>query len=285
MKGRRHPARFVTTQPDSDSPQLVYQARLPLSTPTLRLVHQSITAHRKKIRSRWRKLSDGRAALLVLAYLRHDQRLRDLAGANQISAATLHRWVDEVITNLAARAARLDRALAAAVRAGHEYVLLDATLIRTRRRHRRRRRLDFNGKHRCHGLLFSALVDPTGNLLWISAAKPGRTNDATAARHQRVVPALRRAGLGCLADMIYSALDDDRHNPTVVTGRRPHPKRLLTPAETKTNMWIARDRAVNEHPFAYLKNWRILTKLRTHPSRATALLRALLVLTNTENPR
>ncbi|GAA2651294.1 hypothetical protein GCM10010400_03250 [Streptomyces aculeolatus] len=36
----------------------------------------------------------------------------------------------------------------------------------------------------------------------------------------------------------------------------------------------------NEHGFAHLKNWRILTKLRTDPARATHLLRALLVLTN-----
>ncbi|WP_406500257.1 hypothetical protein OG936_37995 [Streptomyces sp. NBC_00846] len=31
-----------------------------------------------------------------------------------------------------------------------------------------------------------------------------------------------------------------------------------------------------------LKNWRILTKLRADPARATYLLRALLVLTNLE---
>lgn len=37
-----------------------------------------------------------------------------------------------------------------------------------------------------------------------------------------------------------------------------------------------------EHGFAHLKNWRILTKLRTDPARATHLLRALLVLTNLE---
>ncbi|MFF8618691.1 hypothetical protein [Streptomyces sp. NPDC015350] len=34
--------------------------------------------------------------------------------------------------------------------------------------------------------------------------------------------------------------------------------------------------------FAHLKNWRILTKLRTDPARATHLSRALLVLTNIE---
>jgi hypothetical protein len=45
---------------------------------------------------------------------------------------------------------------------------------------------------------------------------------------------------------------------------------------------LAVGRAPVEHGFAHLKNWRILTKLRTDPARATRLLRALLVLTNLE---
>lgn len=277
----------MTTSTGPDSPQLVYQARLPLSTRTLAAVREAITAYRRQVKSRWRKLSDGQAALLVLAHLRHDQRLRDLAGANQISAATLHRWTQQALAVLAARMPRLPRALATAVRAGHQYVLLDATLIRTRRRNGPRKRKDYNGKHRTHGLLFTVLVDPIGNIIWISAAKAGRTNDATAARHQHILTHLRAAGLGAIADMAYSALDDNPNQPTIITGRRPHHRRRLTVTETQINAMIARDRAVNEHPFAYLKNWRILTKLRLKPdpARATTLLRALTVLTQIENPR
>ncbi|WP_368862112.1 hypothetical protein [Catenulispora pinistramenti] len=48
---------------------------------------------------------------------------------------------------------------------------------------------------------------------------------------------------------------------------------------------IAAGRAPVEHGFAHLKNWRVLTKLRTDPARATSLLRALLVLTNLEVDR
>lgn len=277
----------MTTSTGPDSPQLVYQARLPLSTRTWTAVREAITGYRRQVKSRWRKLSDGQAALLVLAHLRHDQRLRDLAGANQISAATLHRWTQQALAVLAARMPRLPRALATAVRAGHQYVLLDATLIRTRRRNGRRKRKDYNGKHRTHGLLFTVLVDPIGNIIWISAAKAGRTNDATAARHQHILTHLRAAGLGAIADMAYSALDDNPNQPTIITGRRPHHRRRLTVTETQINAMIARDRAVNEHPFAYLKNWRILTKLRLKPdpARATTLLRALTVLTQIENPR
>jgi hypothetical protein len=47
----------------------------------------------------------------------------------------------------------------------------------------------------------------------------------------------------------------------------------------------AAGRAPVEHGFAHLKTWRILTKLRTSPARATNLLRALLVLTNLELDR
>jgi hypothetical protein len=46
-----------------------------------------------------------------------------------------------------------------------------------------------------------------------------------------------------------------------------------------------RGRAPVEHGFAHLKNWRVLTKLRTDPARAFNLLRALLALTNLEVDR
>jgi hypothetical protein len=43
---------------------------LPLSAQTLTYVAGIIRRHRRKTRSRWRKLRSGRQALLVLAYLR-----------------------------------------------------------------------------------------------------------------------------------------------------------------------------------------------------------------------
>jgi hypothetical protein len=47
-----------------------YPAVLPLSAQTLTYVAGIIRRHRRKTRSRWRKLRSGRQALLVLAYLR-----------------------------------------------------------------------------------------------------------------------------------------------------------------------------------------------------------------------
>ena len=43
-------------------------------------------------------------------------------------------------------------------------MLLDGTLIRTRRRSGKANRKNYSLKHRSHGLLFLALTDETGNL-------------------------------------------------------------------------------------------------------------------------
>ncbi|MFI2352788.1 hypothetical protein ACH492_38605 [Streptomyces sp. NPDC019443] len=43
-----------------------------------------------------------------------------------------------------------------------------------------------------------ALTDGRGRLMWISAARPGRTHDITAARRDRILAHLRAASLGAL---------------------------------------------------------------------------------------
>jgi hypothetical protein len=48
---------------------------------------------------------------------------------------------------------------------------------------------------------------------------------------------------------------------------------------------LNRERAAVEHGIGDLKNWRILTRLRLNVQHATALLRALLVLTRLEVTR
>ena len=106
----------------------------------------------------------------MLGTLRHDHWLADMAGGNGVSASTIHRWTWEVIGLLAARAPRLDRALATIKKAGGEAVLLDGTLIPTRRRPGPANRKNHNGKHKKHGLLFLALTDQAGNLAWIGYA-------------------------------------------------------------------------------------------------------------------
>ncbi|ADI07812.1 hypothetical protein SBI_04692 [Streptomyces bingchenggensis BCW-1] len=61
------------------------------------------------------------------------QRLLDMAGGNGVSHTTVRRWVLEVIELLAARAERLERALKRIIRKGGHVVLIDGTLVCTRR--------------------------------------------------------------------------------------------------------------------------------------------------------
>ncbi|WRZ96320.1 transposase family protein [Streptomyces sp. NBC_01007] len=126
------------------------------------------------------------------------------------------------------------------------------------------------------------MTDEKGHLIWISAARPGRTHDNTAARHDRILAHLRTAGLGALADLGFRGLDNDLLDPVIVTGYTATRTHKLTPGQKAANRVLAVGRAPVEHGFAHLKNWRTLTKLRIDPARATRLLRALLVLTNLE---
>ncbi|MEV8230667.1 transposase family protein [Streptomyces sp. NPDC079167] len=271
-----------TEEHAEDTCPLVYQCRLPLSTRTVNHLADLLRRHLKAIRSRWRILPPGKIAVIVLALLRHDQRLADMAGGNDVSESTVRRWRDELIGLLAAQAPRLDRALKKISRQGGEMVLIDGTLIRTQRRTGKADRRNYSGKHRSHGLHFLALTDENGRMIWISAARTGRTHDNTAARHDHILAHLRAAGLGALADLGFRGLDNNLLDPVIVTGYIATRTHKLTRGEKEANRVLAVGRAPVEHGFAHLKNWRILTKLRTDPARATQLLRALLVLTNLE---
>jgi len=278
-------ARVNTTIEPAEGTQIVYQCALPLSRQTLTFTADLLRAHLKKIGSRWRKLPPGKIALIVLATLRHDHRLADMAGCNGVSASTIDRWTWEVIGLLAARAPRLDRALATIRREGGEVVLLDGTLIPTRRRTGTANRKNYNGKHKKHGLLFLALTDERGNLIWISSARRGAASEITAARHDHLAGRLRTAGLGALADLGFTGLDPDPGDPVIITGYKSTRTSKTTPAQRQANQALSAARAPVEHGFSDLKNWRILTRLRLDPARATMVLRALLVLTRQHTTR
>ena len=275
----------TTRSEPAEGTSLVYQCALPLSRQTLTFVADLLRARLKKIGSRWRKLPPGKIALIVLATLRHDHRLADMAGGNGVSASTISRWTWEIIGLLAARAPRLDRALATICRQGGEAVLLDGTLIPTRRRPGPANRSNYNGKHKKHGLLFLALTDESGNLIWISPAHRGAASEIRAARQDRIASRLRTAGLGALADLGFTGLDPDPDDPVIITGRKSTRTRKTTPAQRQANQALSAARAPVEHGFSDLKNWRILTRLRMNPGKATTLLRALLVLTRQHTTR
>ncbi|MGW2651381.1 transposase family protein [Streptomyces sp. NPDC001393] len=65
-------------------------------------------------------------------------------------------------------------------------------------------------------------------------------------------------------------------------GRRNRP---LTRGQKLSDKELAAVRTPVENGFAHVKNWRVLGKVRTDPRWATALVRALLVLTDRDVSR
>jgi hypothetical protein len=270
---------------------IVYQVRLSLSVGTVRLVSQAIRQYRVEVRSRWRVLSDLQCAVIVLAVLRHDQRPEDLGAAYGVSGQSVRRWVDQAVGVLARQAPRLDRALTRASRDGTQTLLLDGCCIPVQQpAGRRNAERHYCAKHKARHLRVLTLTDQHGRLRWISAAQPARTHETTQAKRHEIPRRLRElntagADLGLICDRAHTRLDDQPDtNPTVITGRRANRYYKLTPADRQANQLLNAERAPNEHAHAHLKNWRILTRLRHGwvGPRATTLLRALLVLTNTE---
>ena len=273
---------------------ITYRSVLPVSVATITWLTSLITAHRARIGSRWRKVTPAQQAVLVLAMLRKDERLLDLAAPYGISASTLRRYLLEVIGLLAGRAPRLNRVLRRLAARGQVVVLADGTLVRTRRRTGKNNRANYSGKHKHHGLNVLALTDEAGRLLYVSAVLPGKTADITAARHHRLREHLHRHGLTPAADKGFHGWHKDVRDTrdcdvcggpceqVVLTPYKAEAKRPLTDAQQQANAVFAAMRCAVEGGFAALKTWRILDKLRLHPRHATTLLRALLVLTQHE---
>lgn len=69
----------------------------------------------------------------------------------------------------------------------------------------------------------------------------------------------------------------------IITGHRASRNKPLTRAEKEVNRLASRERAANERDFGGLKG--NFTRLRLNPQHATTLLRALLILTNSEISR
>lgn len=73
---------------------LVHQCRLPLSTHTVNHLAALLRRHLKAIRYRWRILPPGKTAVIVLAVLRHDQRLADT-----VRGSPVYPWGADVHTH------------------------------------------------------------------------------------------------------------------------------------------------------------------------------------------
>ena len=247
---------------------LFYPAALPLSSQTLDYTAGVIRRHRRQIDSPWRKLSPGRQALLVLAYLRKGETFAELAAGFGIGTATAWRYVSETVALLAARSPKLRRALADARKAGHAYVVIDGTLIPADRV--AADRPFYSGKHRRHGMNLQVIATPGGDIVWVSGALPGAVHDLTAARIWGIIRELAATGLLVLADKGYHGAGD----PV----RTPYRGRGKPPAQKDANRAHAQLRSPGERANAQLKTWRILRKLRCCPWRAGQLAKAIHVL-------
>jgi hypothetical protein len=247
---------------------LTYAATIPLSTRSLVYLSGLLAAHRHEIGSRWRRLTAGEQALLVLAHLRNGDTYARLAAGFRVGIATVYRYVREAVDLLAAAAPDLGGAMRTA--RAKAFVILDGTLISTDRIGGSKDRAYYSGKHKRHGVNVQVLADPHGELLWASPALPGSVHDLKAARTHGLIDALTRSAVATIADKGYRGA---RGAVGVPFYGRHLPTRMR-----EVNSAHAKVRAIGERAVSTLKAWGLLTKLRCCPQRATALVAAILTL-------
>ena len=178
---------------------LSYPSGMSVSSRALTTLAEVLRRHRNQRATRWRKLSAGRQALLVMAYLRKGETYAELACGFKIGTSTVYRYVREALALLATMAPTLDQAIEVARRKA--FVILDGTLLRIDRvgMASGRDRAFYSGKHKCHGLNVQVIADPVGRLVWISPALPGARHDMGAAREHGIIDALAEAGVRAVA--------------------------------------------------------------------------------------
>ena len=107
---------------------LSYPSGMSVSSRALNLLTDALRRHRNQLATRWRKLSVGRQALLVLAYLRKGETYAELACGFEVGTSTVYRYLREAIELLAAMAPTLEQAIEVACRTA--FVILDGSLLR-----------------------------------------------------------------------------------------------------------------------------------------------------------
>jgi hypothetical protein len=264
---------------------LSYPSAMSVSSRTLTTLADALRRHRTQRATRWRKLTAGRQALLVVAYLRKGETYADLAAGFEIGTSTVYRYVREAITLLAAMAPTLNQAIEVARRKA--FVILDGTLLRIDRvgMGSGRDRPYYSGKHKAHGVNVQVIADPAGRLVWISPTLPGARHDMGAAREHGIIEALTQAEVTAIADTAYQGggplirVPQRRRRLDPDTGRY----RRLSAAQKDVNTAHARQRGPGERVNAELKNRRILRKIRSSPSQACELVAAVqaLIITST----
>jgi hypothetical protein len=174
---------------------LVYPSSMPVSNRALQTLADALRHRRTVMRTRWRRLTPGEQALLVLAHLNKGETYTALAAGFGVGTTTVFRYVREGVDVLATVAPTLDQALDVARRKA--YVILDGTLLAIDRvgMGSGYDRAFYSGKHKRHGVNVQVLADPAGRLIWASPALPGARHDMGAAREHRIIDALNTAGI------------------------------------------------------------------------------------------
>jgi len=257
-----------------------YPSGMTVSNRALRLLADALRARRRELRTRWRRLTAGRQALLVVAHLRKNETYADLATGFAVGRSTVYRYIDEGLTLLAAMAPTLKEAIAVA--AGRAYVILDGSLLRIDRvaMASGNDRPYYSGKQKAHGLNVQVIADPAGRLIWVSPPLPGSRHDIAAARKHGILTAFEAAGVTALADTGYQGA-----GPQVTVPQRRRRKdpdtgkyRPLSAAQKEVNTAHARLRGPGERANAQLKSWKILRKIRSSPNQAARLVGAVQTL-------
>lgn len=107
--------------------------------------------------------------------------------------------------------------------------------------------------------------------VWASPAPPGAVHDLTAARVHDLIDALTTHGVMVLADNGYQGAGGTIRTPF----RRHRHRPRLSRRQRAVNRAHARARGIDERAVATLKSWKILTKLRRCPCRATTIVQAM----------
>ena len=179
-----------------------YPAGLSVSNHALLTLTDALRHHRSSVGTRWRRLSVGDQAIMVLAHLRKGETYAELAAGYGIGTTTVFRYIHEAIDALAALAPTLAAAMTIAARKA--FVNIDGTLLRIDRvgMGSGRDRPYFSGKQVPRGER-AGHRRSCRRLVWASPALPGARHDMGAAAENGILQALRDAEVKVIADNGY----------------------------------------------------------------------------------
>jgi hypothetical protein len=239
---------------------ITHRATLDVSRELAYQVSKLLHAERRRrgIRRHSRALSCFRQAVLGVRWFRQHADITALARDHGVSRATGYRYVEEVVTVLAAQAPDLHDALERAKTERMAYVILDGKIFSADRCDEKTtsvkgKQIDlwYSGKAHEHGGNVQALPAPDGFPLWVSDVEPGSVHDLTAAR-KHVLGALYWAAsqldLPTLADGGYHDAGIGVHTPV----KQPSDGQVLDVNNRAYNALLRGLRCLGERGFAVL---------------------------------